>query len=61
MSYYTGTTNWTQSGTDFSLTADVGEIYGTSTYVYEPLIKWLPNSCKHKKYLPTWHLVRSYK
>ena len=22
--------------------------------------EWLPNSCLHEKYLPTWHLVRSY-
>ena len=21
---------------------------------------WLPESCKWEKYLPTWHLVRSY-
>ena len=21
---------------------------------------WLPESCKREKYLPTWHLVRSY-
>jgi len=26
----------------------------------DPLIDWLPNSCLYEKYLPTWHLVRSY-
>ena len=27
----------------------------------DPLVDWLPNSCLHEKYIPTWHLVRSYK
>jgi len=27
----------------------------------DPLIDWLPNSCLYTKYVPTWHLVRSYK
>ena len=26
----------------------------------DPLIDWLPNSCLYTKYVPTWHLVRSY-
>lgn len=33
----------------------------TTTVIYEPLRDWLPNSCLHEKYIPTWHLVRSYK
>ncbi len=27
----------------------------------DPLIDWLPNSCLYTKYVPTWHLIRSYK
>ena len=27
----------------------------------DPLIDWLPNSCLYTKYVPTWHLVRSYR
>ena len=30
----------------------------TDLWVYEPLINWLPY--KWKKYIPTWHLVKSY-
>ena len=51
------------------LTWDVSDAYtpttnidcSTTTLYYEPLREWLPNSCKHKKYFPSWHLVRSYK
>ena len=27
----------------------------------DPLIDWLPPASERKKYIPTWHLVRSYK
>jgi len=54
--------NWTNSSSA-NLTFDVG--CNTSTDVYEltcpdPLVDWLPNSCLYTKYVPTWHLVRSY-
>ena len=29
-------------------------------YTPDPLIDWLPNSCLYVKYVPTWHLVKSY-
>ena len=32
----------------------------TEFYLPDPLIDWLPNSCLYTKYLPTWHLVKSY-
>ena len=34
---------------------------GCTTLVWEPLVDWLPKASQHKKYIPTWHLVRSYK
>ena len=30
------------------------------TLTLDPLIDWLPKASQHKKYIPTWHLVRSY-
>ena len=27
----------------------------------DPLIDWLPNSCLYIAYLPTWHLMESYR
>jgi len=58
-----------------NLTWDIGNCYsgtqdinfttaGTTDITWTsppPLIDWLPNSCLYEKYLPTWHLVRSYK
>ena len=43
--------------TDFSHTVDMAT---TTTWdLLDPLIDWLPY--KWDKYIPTWHLVRSYK
>jgi len=32
----------------------------TTTMVFNEYLDWLPKSCTHKKYFPSWHLVRSY-
>ncbi len=44
---------------DSSVTSDTGNNITVSTP--DPLIDWLPNSCLYTKYVPTWHLIRSYK
>ncbi len=36
-----------------------GAVTSTTFSFPDPLIDWLPYT--YKKYLPTWHLVRSYK
>ena len=35
-------------------------ILSTESYLPDPLIDWLPEACQRGKYLPTWHLVKSY-
>lgn len=56
--------NNSASGDTANLTYDTGGIIDcTSNFTLispEPLIDWLPNSCLYTKYVPTWHLVRSY-
>jgi len=54
--------NGSASGTSIVFdTTDTAAVDGGTTYTFElpdPLIDWLPY--KIEKYLPTWHLVRSY-
>ena len=52
--FYTGVT--TSAGTS-TLIYDF--ITPTETYLPDPLIDWVPY--KIEKYIPTWHLMRSYK
>ncbi len=51
----------TSSASTSTLTFDIDDIATTTIELPDPLIDWLPNSCLYEKYLPTWHLVRSYK
>jgi len=61
MNSYTGGYNFTTGGTDtISFTTD-SDATTTAVFFPDPLIDWLPNSCLHEKYVPTWHLVRSYR
>jgi len=58
--------NWTTTdSTNFTIATDAnGDINYLSNHLTlelpDPLIDWLPNSCLYTKYVPTWHLVRSY-
>ncbi len=49
----------TNSTTTDTLTFDIPETAATMWAGYFKS-DWLPESCKREKYLPTWHLVRSY-
>jgi len=52
----TYTTDWlTTAGTTDSLTCS----YTLS--LPDSYIDWLPNSCLYPKYIPTWHLIQSYR
>ena len=48
-------------------TTVIGDCYGSTTdtgnYITLPdsLINWFPNSCLYTKYIPTWHLLQSYR
>ena len=54
--------NWNQfdSGTTTALTLNLDNMATTSVYLPDPLIDWFPKSSIWKKYLPIWHLVKSY-
>ncbi len=62
--------NWNTSNSisftplNFNYSDVCGDMNTTSNYITletpDPLIDWLPNSCLYTKYVPTWHLVRSY-
>ena len=69
--YYTGGSDgggsivWTGTTPNYTFTGDYDDTGGadiiTNTITLslpDPLIDWLPYH--YKKYLPTWHLVRSY-
>ena len=45
--------------TNTNFAAQIDSIATTTIEYIDPLIDWLPYH--YKKYLPTWHLVRSYK
>jgi hypothetical protein len=49
----------TAAGSIISYTYDFDGTNSTEIYLPDPLIDWLPY--KVEKYIPTWHLVRSYK
>ena len=58
-------TDWINS-TDLStggisnLTFDTANSGSIRLELPDVLINWLPKACTREKYLPTWHLVRSY-
>ena len=55
-------TNFNQqfdTGTSNNFTFNTDDIPITTIELPDPLIDWLPY--KIEKYIPTWHLVRSYK
>ena len=53
---------WATAGTtDLQFTTD-GSCTNLTTYItLDPLRDWLPNSCLYEKYIPTWHLMESYR
>ncbi len=56
--------NWTSANNSFNYTFDTDSTAETIDITLpspDPLIDWLPNSCLYTKYVPTWHLVRSYR
>ena len=54
--------NWdTSFSTAFTpLNLNYDDAADVTLSIPDPLIDWLPNSCLYTKYVPTWHLVRSY-
>ena len=56
--------NWNNtSSASFTLNTVTGTADDSNYITFappDPLIDWLPNSCLYTKYVPTWHLVRSY-
>ena len=58
--------NWnTSAGNNINFTTDGTDTltFATTTntlWFLDPLVDWLPNSCLYVKYIPTWHLVKSY-
>lgn len=63
MTWYNTTTNFVNDFTYSTGTNDLTfNVDAANTIEFpDPLIDWLPNSCLYVKYVPTWHLVRSYK
>jgi len=59
--------NWNNAySTGFTCNTQSNAMADTSTYNItfsdpDPLIDWLPNCCLYIKYVPIWHLIRSYK
>ena len=56
--------DWINSATtanmlNFTTDANI-DCTSLTSYTPDPLIDWLPNSCLYTKYVPTWHLVKSY-
>ena len=50
------------SGTASTQTITLNDSDSVNTITFpDPLIDWLPDSCLYEKYIPAWHLVRSYK
>ncbi len=61
MSVYSGGSGFyfnTDSSTASTNTISIDTLNNTTLELPDPLIDWLPY--KWKKYLPTWHLVKSY-
>ena len=60
--FSTDYSTWGSGGSPIVFATDTGTADMTTTTVTltspDPLIDWLPYH--YKKYLPTWHLVRSY-
>ena len=54
--------NWdTSFSTAFTpLNLNYDDAADVTLSIPDPLIDWLPNSCLYTKYVPTWHLIRSY-
>ena len=54
--------NWnsTDAGATTTSDFDIPSIAVNMLSTFDPLVDWLPKSSIWKKYLPTWHLVKSY-
>ena len=54
---------WNSEDNMYNFMLDTANTITASTYniTYNEWIDWIPKSCKWKKYIPTWHLVRSYR
>ena len=50
-----------QTGANITGALDLSNIGVNIITFPDPLIDWLPKASQRKKYLPTWHLVRSYR
>ena len=57
--------DYTNTTGDYSFTTSGAATTLQTTYVTlpasDPLIDWFPNSCLYPKYIPTWHLIQSYR
>jgi hypothetical protein len=50
---------WMDFNAPFPCTTDTGTLPISHTYFSIP--NWLPKSSKHEKYIPAWHIAKSYK
>ena len=58
----TTSSDWLTSLTASTCAATTATIdTGVTFTLPDSYVDWLPNSCLYPKYLPTWHLVQSYK
>jgi len=55
--------NWINTNaTDNSTITFTTDTNDTNSFLWfpDPMLEWLPEASKWKKYFPAWHLVRSY-
>mgnify|MGYP006908252207 CR=1 FL=1 len=60
MEYTTGTNSYTTTYFYQGTNNDSANDTLTIPFIIDPYIDWLPNSCLYPKYIPVWHLVKSY-
>jgi len=52
----------TDGTNDITFSADLGaSLTSSPVWIPDAMLDWQPPACLRDKYLPTWHLVRSYK
>ena len=53
--------NWATSGTNtINITTDTAGVFNNFIPTYNEYLEWLPEACQWEKYIPIWHLVKSY-
>jgi len=58
----TDTVSFTDGTNDITFSADLGSsLTSSATWIPDAWLDWLPPACLRDKYLPTVHIVRSYK